>query len=131
MSGYFIDHNVTPALARLLEGDGQRALTARDLHLQRASDDVILLEAARRDLAILTQNRHDFEILHDAWRHWAVAWEREIGSPPSHAGILGLPQIARQEAQAVASAILALTGTGSQLRNEYYSWDRISWTRRP
>ena len=88
MAIFFLDHNVRVLVAELLRASGQTAVTARDLFLTRATDDELLLAAAERGWTLVTNNRKDFELLHDAWLRWSAAW----GAAAAHAGILVLPQ---------------------------------------
>lgn len=72
----------------LLRGRGHDVITSRELGLDRASDGLHLLEAAKRRRILLTYNERDFLLLHDAWLRWSAAW----GVQPLHCGVLMLPQ---------------------------------------
>ena len=75
MADFYLDNDVSLRLAPLLRSVGHRVTTTRELGLSAASDDAQLLTAARNGWILITHNRRDFMMLHDAWRTWPrVAW---------------------------------------------------------
>ena len=73
MADAYADHNMSFDIVGLLRHAGHRVVTARDLGLDHADDDVHLLTAAQRGWTLLTSNSKDFRLLHDAWRRWSSA----------------------------------------------------------
>lgn len=63
-------------------------VTARELGLEDADDDVHLLVALQDGRILVTHNGDDFILLHRAWRRWTQFWR--VSQP--HAGILIIPQ---------------------------------------
>lgn len=84
MASFYTDHNVALQVALLLRQAGHTAVTARDLGLERAGDDVHLLMAAQHGWMLVTHNRQHFILLHDAWLRWFHAFEVSV----RHAGVL-------------------------------------------
>lgn len=70
MGRFHLDHNVSRQIAELLRVAGHDVVTARELRLEEADDDVHLLAALRDDRVFVTHNGHDFILLHYAWRRW-------------------------------------------------------------
>ncbi len=74
MAAFLLDHNVSAKLAPLLRSQGHVAITAREMNMETARDERILLTAASRDMIVVTHNVKDFRLLHDAWLAWSRAW---------------------------------------------------------
>ena len=53
-------------------------MTAWDLGLTAADDDVHLWEAAVTDRILVAHNADDFILLHKAWRRWLAGWHRAL-----------------------------------------------------
>ncbi len=87
MAAFHLDHNVSAILAPLLLSGGHIATTAREMGMETARDERILLTAANCALIVVTHNVKDFRLLPDAWLRWSRAWRVE----PIHAGILLIP----------------------------------------
>lgn len=109
MTGFFLDHNVSPRVAVLLRAAGHFVMTAREAGLQNATDRELLLFAARLGLAIVTADSADFEILHET-------------ESVDHAGILLVRQTLRKHAAVLAHALDELASSGFSLVNELYTW---------
>ena len=125
MADLYLDNDVSLALARPLRAAGHRVTAARDLGHFRAGDDAQLL-TARSGWVLVTYNRRDFAMLHDAWQTWAVAFGSAL---PPHPGILVLDH-APPAAQAGAVVSL-LAAPGGPLANELLWWHRGGgWSRR-
>lgn len=89
MANVYLDNDVTRYLKPELEARGHTTVLTREVPgMATASDGHQLMFAARSGAVIVTHNKKDFELLHDAWRRWSVEWNvvRE------HAGILIVPQ---------------------------------------
>ncbi len=128
MADFYADQNISLDLIALLRGRGHTAITARDLGLERARDDEHLLVAAERGRMLLTYNRDDFELLHDAWRRWSRAWQVTA----AHAGILIAPHPPHRSVAEAAREIDSLLASGYPLANELYRWRPVGgWVRRP
>jgi hypothetical protein len=85
----YLDADVPLELERVLAGLGYTSSHARRTpHMSAASDGHQLLYAAQRNATLVTHNRKDFLLLHDAWQRWSRAW----GVRESHAGILVISQ---------------------------------------
>ena len=128
MADLYVDQNISFDLIALLRGRGHTAVTARDLGLERARDDEHLLVAAERGRTLLTYNRDDFELLHDAWRRWSTAWQ----ATATHAGILIVPPPPHRSVAEAAGEVDSLLASGYPLANELYRWRPVGgWVRRP
>ena len=90
MAAFYVDNDVPLALARELRALNHRVATTRGRGQQRAGDDQQLLTAAQHNEILITCNRNDFFLLHDAWTRWPPAWG--LTSWPHHHGILVIPQ---------------------------------------
>ena len=88
MSSFYLDHDVSRHLATALRASSHSVVTTFELGAERQPDGEQLLIAATNRWILLTHNRADFELLHDAWLRWSAAWD----ITPTHAGILVLPQ---------------------------------------
>lgn len=66
MSRWFFDHNVSNDIALHLRDLGEAVYTADDVHLATARDERLLVYAAEQKLILLTHNKKDFRLLHDA-----------------------------------------------------------------
>ncbi len=125
MADFYTDHNVAIEVAPRLRFLGHTAGTAHDLHLENAEDDEHLLVAAQHGWTLVTHNRKDFILLHNAWRRWTGAWQ----VPAQHGGILIVPQV--WPAHQTASAIDSFVRMGASLKNQLYVWRQNSgWVRR-
>lgn len=129
MGRFHLDHNVSRQVANLLRTSGHDVVTARDLGLEDADDDVHLLAALQDSRVLVTHNRNDFVLLHYAWRRWTRVWQ----VPQPHAGILIIPQAPHL---APEQAVRELDGIQAQvpLVNELYEYDwqmSGAWVRLP
>ena len=113
MAGLYLDNDVSLAVAPPLRAAGHRVTATRDLGVFRAGDDAQLLTAARNGWVLVTYNRRDVAMLHDAWQTWAIAFGSAL---PPHPGILVLDH-APPAVQAGAVASL-LAAPGGPLANE-------------
>jgi hypothetical protein len=128
VADFYLNHNVPRNVAALLQAWGHHASTARELGLDRATDDQHFLAAAEHGLILVGHHREDFILLHDAWRRWAAAW----GVSRPHAGILIVPQPPEVTSEQIAEALRVLVERGESLTNQLFLWrQRIGWVRRP
>lgn len=127
MASLYLDHNVSERLLSLLHARGHAVTTTRRLRLTRRRDQVQLMVAAQRGLALVTHNRKDFVLLHDAWLLWSSEWSVSA----RHAGVLVAPQRSTAPTELVAAEIHALITAGPALANELYEWrPGAGWSRR-
>jgi hypothetical protein len=126
---FYLDEDVSVFLVRELERRGHFATSTRGERRLSAPDSHHLLFAAEQVWVIVTHNRHDFRLLHDAWLLWSRRW----GVHPHHSGILVLDQYERQTAVDVANLITALLDDPfTSLESALYDWQRpTGWVRFP
>jgi len=122
----YLDNDVSLRLAPLLRAAGHRVTTTRELGLAAATDDVQLLIAARRSWVLVTSNRRDFRLLHDAWRTWPEAFGMVL---PAHPGILVLEHAPAAE-QFQALEALVTEAPASVVEGEFFWWRRTEGWRR-
>lgn len=68
MAHLYFDNDISHRLVPELEAAGHMVLTARDRGLAEADDNAQFLAAVRVSRVLVTHNRKDFTLLHDAWR---------------------------------------------------------------
>ena len=129
MAAFYADENVSLALEHLLRQRGHACATTHAEHHLGAPDSHQLLYAATRGWTLITHNRGDFRLLHDAWHLWSDAWQVS----PQHAGILVLEPVPGQTASDVAELIQDIvTRHDVMLANARYDWGPMSgWVRFP
>ncbi len=115
MADFHIDEDVPVALAQELVALGHTALTARDLYLIGALDPVHLRQAALNNRILVTHNKRDFRVLHQAWTTWFT--------DRPHAGILVMKQHVIF-APEMARDIDAFLRAGRDMANRAYEWKR-------
>jgi hypothetical protein len=84
VASFYLDENIDWKVVPLLVNQGHQAVTCGELGLYRAGDQRHLLTAAQNGWLLLTNNRADFRLLHDAWLQWSAVWQVSA----VHAGIL-------------------------------------------
>ena len=126
MAAFYLDNDVSLALAPLLLERGHDVTSTRDLRLFRATDVDQLLTAMRNGWVLLTYNRRDFTLLHDAWQTWPAAFGQTL---PPHCGILALDPAPATELARAITARIAVTSP-SAWANELLWWRQIEWRRR-
>jgi hypothetical protein len=119
LPAFYIDNDVSRAVAPLLREAGHDAVSAENLRLDRAGDEEHVLVAAEQRRVFITHNERDFLLLHDAWRRWTTAWHMS----QQHAGIVVVPQGRRYgvdwSAQQIASAAADLVRrAGAEMPNQ-------------
>jgi hypothetical protein len=124
---FYADENISFALNDALRSYGHVVFTTRDERRLGASDGSQLLYAADRGWIILTHNRADFTMLHDAWHLWAHAWRVD----PKHAGIIILEQVEPARHAEVATLTHELCQQ-TLLLNTLFDWKPTTgWRRSP
>lgn len=127
MADFYLDNDVSFELAPFLQSAGHQITTTRDLGLFRAADEAQLLTAARNGWVLVTSNRGDFTMLHDAWLMLPAAFDLAL---PPHPGILALDQ-APPPAQFSAIQALLDTNLPAPWANELFWWrSNRGWQRR-
>ena len=127
MAGFYLDEDVSESVSRELVRRGIDVRHARrEPGMQGATDPTQLLVAVRDGRCMVTHNRKDFFLLHDAWRRWTG----DFGLTLPHAGIVLLPQ--RVDAIAVADALALLVDKDTIFTNELYAWHPVEgWRHHP
>lgn len=123
---FYLDNDVSLDLVPLLRERGHEVTSTRDLRLYRASDVDQLLTAVRNGWVLVTCNRRDFTLLHDAWQTWPAAFGLAL---PPHRGILALDPAPATEIDGAITTLVAGTSP-SAWANELLWWHRRAWTRR-
>ncbi len=126
MRALSFDQNVSHVTAKLLRESGYAVTTADDAELAAATDERHLLFAAQQQWLLVTHNRKDFQLLHDAWVLWSRAW----GITPEHPGIL-VPTD-RWPPERAWREIAAFLAGETILTNTLHAWKASAdWQRRP
>src|SRR5262245_52605686 len=89
MAIFYADENVSSLLNDLLRSHGHVVYATYDEGRSTATDGSQLLYAADRGWIVLTRNRADFMMLHDAWHLWSRSWNVRS----EHAGIIVLEPV--------------------------------------
>lgn len=127
MSSFYLDNDVFLRLVPLLVAGGHAVSSARELGLASAGDEAQLLTAVRREAILVTYNRRDFELLHDAWITWPAAFDLDL---PAHPGILALAHAPVADQFDAIDGLIETTAP-SALQNTMYSWrPGRGWERR-
>ena len=101
MAAFSLDENVAVAIAPALRGLGHVATTAEEERRLGASDSIQLLHAADRRWTLITHNRRDYRLLHDAWLLWTNAWNVDR----DQSGIIVIEQRLAQPASEITDVI--------------------------
>lgn len=116
-----LDEDVPVRLAPLLVSEGHATHTTRDEQRKSAGDDEQLIYAAQQRWILVTHNKRDFRLLHDAWRRWRCQ------SP--HAGILLLEHA---PPETLATALADFCRAHDQLGGELWEWSPThGWESQP
>jgi hypothetical protein len=119
---FYVDHMVARRIVWLLRALGYLAVTTAELGRDRAKDPDQLLYAAQRNWIVLTHNRNDFEMLHEAWIRWSEAWNIE----PVHSSILVTPP--HLTARDTVANIEAIATSNQPITNQLYRYDLTTGT---
>jgi hypothetical protein len=127
VADFHLDSDVSLLLAPLLRSAGHTVVAARDLGLAAATDDAQFVAAVHPGRILVTHNRRDFTLLHDAWRTWPAAFGLAL---PPHPGILALDHGPPSPLLGVIDELLVATSPASRL-NEMFWWrTHGGWNRR-
>ena len=122
---FYVDNDVPRDKIDLLSGAGHDAVHSRSVFAVDPGDDRHLLEATQQNRILVTHNRGDYNLLHDAWRRWTQDW----GVSVRHFGILVLPQ---SNAAELFHLIDVFLSQNLPIHNELYDYrNRGGWVRRP
>ena len=125
MASCYLDADVSVHVTPLLHRGGHGATTADAMGLKTAGDDEQLEVAVRNGWIVVTHNRADFRLLHNAWRRFARLWQVQA----NHSGIL---VVRHGTPSAIASNVLAFLALGVPIANELYEWTPSrGWVRYP
>ena len=95
MPDLYADQDVSREIVTHLRRGGLDVIMTREVQRQRNADPEQLAFATAQQRILLTRNRDDFVLLHDAWLHWSSLWN--ITPIPQHTGILVVPHGFRNE----------------------------------
>jgi hypothetical protein len=112
----YLDEGVKHEVVDLLVAPDLFVRTARNERRLSANDPFQLVYAAEQGWIVVTCNRGDHHLLHDAWLLWSHRW----GVAPKHAGILALDQ--GYPAPVMAAAIAMLLTIAPDLTNTMFDW---------
>ena len=127
MASLYFDHNVSHDVGPSLWSLGHELVFSRDMRSTTLPDDALLLSSVQAGRVLVTYNRRDFRMLHDAWVTWPAAFGMAL---PMHPGILILDQ-ARPEMLVRALATFLGQVTPSRLANGIFWWHRHDGWRQP
>jgi len=129
MAALFTDENMALALELALRDLGHLMFSTYDEGRAGAPDPHQLLYAAERGWVLITHNRRDFRLLHDAWLLWSRSW----GVRPTHAGILVLEQVPGMPIEDLGRLVHDLvTDPKRSLATALYNWrPATGWVRFP
>ena len=127
MARLFVDHNFSYRVASSSALARHDVLTARAADCEDQPDDAVLLWSVQTSRLLVTHNRKDFKLLHDAWLSWPAAFG--IALPP-HPGILVLDTSTPDVLARVLATFLD-DGAHERLPNRIVWWHRHDGWRQP
>jgi hypothetical protein len=86
-----LDEDVSHGLAGALRAIGLDADSAKELGHLGFTDVMVLTGASDLGLIVVTDNKKDMLLLHEAWLTWRVRWEATEHARANHPGILLTP----------------------------------------
>jgi len=116
VADFYLDNDVTQRIAVLLQGAGHSVMAAGWIGLRAGSDAEQLLRAAEEGWILISHNREDYMLLHEAWLRWSRSW----GVTAAHAGILVIPQPRDFPPDQATRELSRFVGSGRPLANELY-----------
>jgi len=120
---FYIDHDVANYVAASLTSNGHEVATVRNRRTIRAKDSYHLLTAADEGRILISLNRRDYALLHDAWQRWTNAWLIDA----KHSGILLLPHTSPRR---TVEAIEEFLRSGDPIESNLYEWTpKDGWLR--
>jgi hypothetical protein len=129
MASIYFDENMSLLLEMLLRVRGYAVFSTVSERRLGSPDPHQLLFAAEHGWILVTHNRRDYRLLHDAWHLWSHAWNTNR----RHSGILVLDQVPGQPVEEMAELIHELVHDASaSLSNGLYDWRLATgWRRFP
>ena len=116
----YLDEDVSHHIGTRLEITGHTIYTTYQQGRAETSDGGQLLYAATYVWTIVSHNREDFELLHDAWLRWTQAWSLSS----QHPGILVISQ--RVSNHDNATVIDTLLSAHPNLDNQLFGYNTPS-----
>jgi Domain of unknown function (DUF5615) len=123
----YFDHNVSRNVAPGLWSAGHTVRVTRGPVAAQLSDDAHLLNAVQDGRTLVTHDRNDFSLLHDAWLTWPATFDM---APPPHPGILVLDQALPALLAQVLAEFLEQTPS-ARFANAVFWWRRHDGWRQP
>ena len=120
MASLYIDEDLKEDVAEALADLGHAALLTRVAGNKGATDAEQLAFAVREQRILVTCNRRDFLLLHEAWH--VCARERQVAARPLHHCILLMPNERAATPTILASAIDSLLATERDVRGRFFRW---------
>lgn len=118
----YLDENVSAALIAALLALGFNVVSTAQLGRKGATDVSQLLFAARDGRVLITYDTDHFEIVHEAWRSFALEWG--VHQRARHPGILGLPDPGLLKTPDAAALVDELFRSGEEVENRLLVWRR-------
>lgn len=122
MIRFYLDNDVSLALARQLSELGHDAPTAREQGASHAGDYEQLLLSTELQRVLITHNERHFKDLHATWRLWLPRFD----VPAQHGGILVIPQPPRAGQIDMSEELDGLTQQRTTFANELWLWRTTS-----
>jgi predicted nuclease of predicted toxin-antitoxin system len=121
----YLDENTTVRLIEPLTALGHDTVSANYLGHKGLTDAEQLLIASNLGRILVTYDRDDFLLLHEAWMVWSRAW----GVPHTHAGIIVLHPVRNLTISEVARAVDdGLSKESAPVVNRIFRWrSRLGW----
>jgi hypothetical protein len=125
---FALDEDVSHPVARLLRRIGHVAESATELDRLGLRDVQVLLRATERNQTVVTHNKKDFELLHEAWVTWRRRWMAEAetakGLPvplSRHVGIVIVPHLPNHELVRILSDFAS---TAEAVDDKLFTWSQ-------
>jgi len=116
VAAFYLDHDVSLALADFLRAGGHVVYVSRDVGAATHNDAQQLLSASVTYKALLvTHNYKDFLLLHRAWLLWSAHWQQA----EPHVAVLVLEQADEAD---LARRLADFLGRGWPLENAVYRY---------
>jgi hypothetical protein len=117
---YLLDEDVSHGLAGALRAAGLDADSAKELGHLGFTDVMVLTRAADLGRILITHNKKDMLLLHEAWLTWRVRWEATEHPRASHPGILLTPH---QPVLDLVRLVEEFDSAESEATNRLFSWN--------
>jgi len=128
VAAFYFDENVSAILEEPLRSYGHLVFSTYAEGRLRSPDPHQLLYATEREWVVVTHNRDDFALLHDAWHLWTHRWHIR----DQHAGIVVVEQTQGVTYPEYAAMIHDLTTQTVTFANVLFDWRLATgWVRNP